>query len=537
MKRFLMLFVVFALFGSPLLAETLEERVRAAASLIYIHGMTEEIAMAQVGSEGVPYLLELLEDPDFERRDNVVAFLVYLADDEQTQALVRFFEDPPVTDDRPEDYRARLLVPEALGRIAGRGGIHARVALNALRADTRIEAHSGLDQMIEHGMKLATHTYVDDAEGQESSQGAPDHDVDISATEPDPGAAPASVDPNPNIHRLRITAGPSGLGVTYANHPDTGDPITDPEVDALLYEAELMMAKDDSAGASLPDTACCIQLVRVDTGATFGTAGDGLDVITTSSEINQVLGNNASRFHVVNSIQYCGGPGTNIIGCGRRPGDGIAVVRFSGTFFEGMLWVHEFGHNTGLGHNASGAYIMSPSINVANVRLTGGECARYHNPQSEANLTPLNVGSCHDDDGDLLVTSVDNCPDVSNIGQVDTDGDGVGDACDNCVLDENPDQGDCDDDFIGDVCDPESGLPPLIDPLMFNNIERMSWPPVSVQKHVYRGLIDGQPFVWNDVLFGDIGKFFNHFDDVDSPQPGTTYYYYVRGANGCGEGP
>ncbi len=58
-----------------------------------------------------------------------------------------------------------------------------------------------------------------------------------------------------------------------------------------------------------------------------------------------------------------------------------------------------------------------------------------------------------DDDGDGVVNSEDNCPDVSNPNQTDTDDDDIGDVCDNCPQDPNPDQSDADGDGTGDTCD------------------------------------------------------------------------------------
>ena len=74
---------------------------------------------------------------------------------------------------------------------------------------------------------------------------------------------------------------------------------------------------------------------------------------------------------------------------------------------------------------------------------------------------------CDDDrDGDGVVNTEDNCPDVSNADQSDLDGDGIGDVCDddkdgdsllnnddNCPDIANTDQADADKDGIGDVCD------------------------------------------------------------------------------------
>ncbi len=83
------------------------------------------------------------------------------------------------------------------------------------------------------------------------------------------------------------------------------------------------------------------------------------------------------------------------------------------------------------------------------------------------------IGSDDDTDGDGVLDSCDNCPEVSNADQLDCDGDGIGDACsadddtdgdgvrdacDNCPADFNPEQADCDDDGLGDVCAIAQGL-------------------------------------------------------------------------------
>ena len=50
------------------------ESVRREALHTYYHGITAEMAQERIGAQGVPALLELLADPSFARRDNVVAF-------------------------------------------------------------------------------------------------------------------------------------------------------------------------------------------------------------------------------------------------------------------------------------------------------------------------------------------------------------------------------------------------------------------------------------------------------------------------------
>src|SRR5262245_37974150 len=80
----------------------LAARVREASLGLYVHGMTEEIALADVGREGAPELLALLADPAFPRRDNVVAFLAYLGGPDATRALLRHVAHPPAPLSVPE---------------------------------------------------------------------------------------------------------------------------------------------------------------------------------------------------------------------------------------------------------------------------------------------------------------------------------------------------------------------------------------------------------------------------------------------------
>ena len=60
--------------------------------------------------------------------------------------------------------------------------------------------------------------------------------------------------------------------------------------------------------------------------------------------------------------------------------------------------------------------------------------------------------SSHDSDGDGLLDSKDNCPEIYNPDQADFDQDKVGDECDNCSIVANPSQTDRDHDGIGDGC-------------------------------------------------------------------------------------
>ena len=87
----------------------------------------------------------------------------------------------------------------------------------------------------------------------------------------------------------------------------------------------------------------------------------------------------------------------------------------------------------------------------------------------------------NDADGDGICTgsgflppkvgSLDNCPTVANVDQLDDDRDGWGNACDNCRMIANHDQYDTDGDGFGNSCDPDDdndGVPDYLDPYPSN---------------------------------------------------------------------
>jgi hypothetical protein len=469
--------------------------------------MTQEIADSEVGPEGIPFLIELLDEEDFLRPDNVIAFLAFLGYDSDAQSIRNYLDKSG--NGSPDAYRARLLVPEALGRIASRGGDAAMDLLIRLRNEPAARADQGIRRMIERGMSLADKSIDLDSED--------DQDLGDSTVDP------FLFDPDPTIEFHDIT---------YANHVDTNSKISDSQVDALLADVTTVFATENTGS----DTACCVGLERTVPGTTFGVTGDGKDIITSSTEMNQVIALGIARIKVVDLITWCGGNGANIIGCGFTPGKGIVLVRIGGTANEGKLWSHEFGHNTGLGHNPTFGYIMYGSLSSANTKLTSSECFKYHNPSGAAQSVPSSLGVCHDDDGDLIASSGDNCPDDNNASQLDSDGDGVGDSCDNCNADSNPEQIDCDNDGAGDVCDEESVIPDEVNPILFNDKTTLSWPPDEFRKFIYRGFYNGG--IWHythsQVATVNSGTI---WEDTEVPDSGTMFYYLVTAFAACGEGP
>ncbi len=103
--------------------------VREAMLRVYVHGADDSLARQVLSLEDLPALRALLKEPDFPRRDNIVAFLAHLDSGSSSQDLLDFLTDPPAPIEIPEEDRALLLAPQALGRIAARGD---RVVLDLL---------------------------------------------------------------------------------------------------------------------------------------------------------------------------------------------------------------------------------------------------------------------------------------------------------------------------------------------------------------------------------------------------------------------
>jgi len=481
--------------------ETAAERVRAAALTTYFHGISEEIAIEAIGTDGWAELLPLLGDPDFPRRDNVVAFLLHLPDARALEPLLRLIEQPlgdPAS--IPEDERALLLAPEALGKIAAQAdpaalqhlldatasgvrsgrlarGIAGGPYAEAMRADL-VEsalwglARSGLPEAREHLRVLTEATTQTRVHGLSLNEAArrPLADFDrvagTIATSPSPasgagtsgtaqagGVAPARRDGHVSILAVVDPAAAShNHGLTYANHVDMTNPMTNASLDDVLARASSAAARSDFMG----DVSCCVSMSRSGSLQSFGVSGDGLDVVDNATERDAVLGNPIARVKIVRIIRFCAGtsnPNANILGCATTPGDRMMLVRAASTI-EHLLWWHEYGHNTGLGHVSDPSNVMNGSVAAGgNQGLDLMQCDTFHNPHffSDAELT--DTGVCHDDDLDLIASNVDNCPDDTNFNQDDAEDDGVGDLCDNCPTTFNPTQSDTDTDGVGDACD------------------------------------------------------------------------------------
>lgn len=107
--------------------------------------------------------------------------------------------------------------------------------------------------------------------------------------------------------------------------------------------------------------------------------------IQNNSQLQQLFGLGGATptayFFYVDTIDYCSGFNTNIVGCGQVGGNKFAVEsNFAAGRFGGELNAHELGHNLGLSHtpnsDAPSGNLMDSSLNgnttLTSLQVTGG---------------------------------------------------------------------------------------------------------------------------------------------------------------------
>jgi hypothetical protein len=144
--------------------------------------------------------------------------------------------------------------------------------------------------------------------------------------------------------------------IDFYVHVDTlgATPIGDYQtaIDDALVDARLILQGEQGPA----DSPCCTELTRPSSLVTFGTTGDGLDVIDFGNDLatlRGVAGTGVDAVFIVDAISHCGGvPSPGAIGCAETPGD-IEVITLGALDRDllGATVAHERGHNANLLHS------------------------------------------------------------------------------------------------------------------------------------------------------------------------------------------
>lgn len=171
--------------------------------------------------------------------------------------------------------------------------------------------------------------------------------------------------------------GDQNNAVTYNLRVDrhNSTAIDNNRTDAILASMQSIITINDGDG----DVACNVNFNR---NGEVGVFNSGFGVINSEADFVAVNGL-PGEIKVVNQINWCGGIAPNIIGCAPVPGVSMVVVRFDESQ-EGILWLHEYGHNKGLGHRNDPNAVMNGVIGPTHKRVNQGECDAFRNTAVQA---------------------------------------------------------------------------------------------------------------------------------------------------------
>ncbi len=167
-------------------------------------------------------------------------------------------------------------------------------------------------------------------------------------------------------------AGDTIRTVQVTVHRHSAVTLSDADADRILGDMGTVLQSDDSAA----DVATPVRFVR--NGAVRVLPATVAGTIQTEAEWNTLMGA-GTGIKIVQAIRWCGGPGGSIIGCAPV---GIATVNLAAVRFtpnqEGILWVHEYGHNAGNRHRSDdGRAVMFPSIGADHNVVDAAESGRF----------------------------------------------------------------------------------------------------------------------------------------------------------------
>lgn len=155
--------------------------------------------------------------------------------------------------------------------------------------------------------------------------------------------------------------------ITVAKHVDSasdGNAATNYTTGTTLLQADNSVCSD---------VACCCTLNKSGATGNFGTAGDGLDVLTSEAELTSVFNVATHHTKVVTSASNCCGVTGGILGCAKTTSRNIVMVIGA----PGDVWAHEFGHTKGLAHNNSCAQLIMHATNLNTNAVTSAECTSF----------------------------------------------------------------------------------------------------------------------------------------------------------------
>ncbi len=166
-------------------------------------------------------------------------------------------------------------------------------------------------------------------------------------------------------------AGLDMVPFTVTHHVDNAYQVT--TFDNAMTEGNERMQYDNHDCSD--DVPCSARFYRDGVLGTFGTAGDGLDVITTSAELTSVFNVTTHRAKMVTAVDYCASTyNPSYCGCGRVNGFGFIVEITE----PGNVYIHEYGHNVGLSHRDScDENIMNTYTIGTNNSVNSSECSTF----------------------------------------------------------------------------------------------------------------------------------------------------------------
>ena len=183
-----------------------------------------------------------------------------------------------------------------------------------------------------------------------------------------PGNVQAQSDPNLMTHDLNVF-----------NHENV-ESMTAREVSEILGRMSTIL-QDGNAGGD--DEACMVGF----SGRLAGDFSEGTGVINTEDELDEVL-NVPGQVKVVEAIMWCGKQNeenkedeVQFLGCARNPGRSFVVVADLDLDWAGIVWTHEFGHNSNLPDNNVDGSVMNGNVDRAGEQVNDPQCREFETGQ------------------------------------------------------------------------------------------------------------------------------------------------------------